>query len=42
MYPDDHLTVIILSNTDDGTFANQLAKKIAPHYFLKSEATAQK
>jgi CubicO group peptidase (beta-lactamase class C family) len=33
MYPDDHLTIIILSNTDDGTFANELSKKIAPLYF---------
>lgn len=28
-YPADHLTIIILSNTDEGTFAGELAKKIA-------------
>lgn len=41
MYPDDHLTVIILSNTDDGSFANRLAKKIAPLYFSKSQTSAR-
>lgn len=35
MYPDDHLTIIILSNTDEGSFANELARKIAPLYFSK-------
>lgn len=36
-YPDDHLTVIILSNTDEGVFAGELARKIAPLFFLKTE-----
>ena len=32
-YPDDHLTIIVLANTDLGTFSNTLATKIADHYF---------
>ncbi len=32
-YPDDHLTIIVLSNTEMGTFANELATEIAGHYF---------
>jgi D-alanyl-D-alanine carboxypeptidase len=35
LFPDDHLTIIILSNTDEGSFAAALAKKIAPLYFSK-------
>lgn len=42
MYPDDHLTVIILSNTDQGSFAAGLAKKIAPLYFAKSPQASAK
>lgn len=33
LFPDDHLAVIVLSNTDDGGFAGDLALKIAPVYF---------
>ncbi|HEV2320625.1 MAG TPA: serine hydrolase domain-containing protein [Verrucomicrobiae bacterium] len=33
LFPDDHLFVIVLSNTDEGAFAGQLADKIAPLYF---------
>jgi CubicO group peptidase (beta-lactamase class C family) len=33
LYPDDHLFIIILSNTDEGGFAVQLAQKIAPNFF---------
>jgi D-alanyl-D-alanine carboxypeptidase len=40
MYPDDHLTIIILSNTDYGSFAGSLAKKIAPLYFSKTTQTS--
>ena len=29
MFPDDHLTIIILSNTDEGTFAGEVANKVA-------------
>jgi CubicO group peptidase (beta-lactamase class C family) len=29
LFPDDHLAIIILSNTDEGTFAGDLANKIA-------------
>lgn len=36
MYPDDHLTIIVLSNTDEGGFAVQLAGKVAQLYFLKT------
>jgi D-alanyl-D-alanine carboxypeptidase len=36
-YPDDHLTIIILSNTDEGGFAGDLADKIAAHYFGEAE-----
>ena len=32
-YPDDHLTIIILSNTDEGNFGGALADKIANYYF---------
>jgi D-alanyl-D-alanine carboxypeptidase len=32
-YPDDHLTIIILTNTDESNFAGNLADKIAAHYF---------
>ena len=35
LYPDDHLAVIVLSNTDEGGFAGQLAGKIAHLYFQK-------
>ncbi|HEV2328235.1 MAG TPA: serine hydrolase domain-containing protein [Verrucomicrobiae bacterium] len=35
LYPDDHLTVIVLSNTDEGRFAGQLAGKVAHVYFQK-------
>ena len=37
-YPDDHLTVIILSNTDEGVFAGELAKKVAALCFSKAGA----
>lgn len=37
-YPDDHLTIIILSNTDDGSFAGDLAAEVAKSYFLKPAA----
>ncbi len=33
LYPDDHLVVIVLSNTDDAGFAVELAGKIAVEYF---------
>jgi CubicO group peptidase (beta-lactamase class C family) len=33
-YPDDHLVIIILSNTDEGTFAGNLANQVA-HQLLK-------
>ncbi|MGH7991418.1 MAG: serine hydrolase domain-containing protein [Limisphaerales bacterium] len=33
LYPDDHLVVIVLSNTDEGGFAGKLAGKIAAKYF---------
>lgn len=36
-YPDDHLTVIVLSNTDVGTFANTLATEIANEYFTAAD-----
>ena len=29
LFPDDHLAIIILSNTDEGTFAGDLARKVA-------------
>ena len=32
-FPDDHLTIIILSNTDEDGFGGELADKIAAHYF---------
>ena len=32
-YPDDHLTIILLSNTDESTFGGVLADKIADYYF---------
>ncbi|HEY1786873.1 MAG TPA: serine hydrolase domain-containing protein [Verrucomicrobiae bacterium] len=35
LYPDDHLFIIVLSNTDEGGFAVQLAGKIAPMFFKK-------
>lgn len=35
LYPDDHVFVIVLSNTEEGGFAGQLAGKIAPLYFHK-------
>lgn len=35
LYPDDHLAIIVLSNTDEGGFAGQLAEKIAHVYFRK-------
>ncbi len=38
LFPDDHLVVIILSNTDEGSFAVELAKKVTPLYFSKSPA----
>jgi CubicO group peptidase (beta-lactamase class C family) len=34
-YPDDHLTIIVLANTDMGTFASTLATEIADHYFAE-------
>jgi CubicO group peptidase (beta-lactamase class C family) len=37
MFPDDHLTIIILSNTDDGFFAGNLVRKIAPLLFSKAK-----
>jgi CubicO group peptidase (beta-lactamase class C family) len=37
-YPDDHLTIIILSNTDDGYFAGDLSAQLAKLYFSKSAA----
>ncbi|HEV2455087.1 MAG TPA: serine hydrolase domain-containing protein [Verrucomicrobiae bacterium] len=36
LYPDDHLFIIVLSNTDEGGFAVQLAGKIAAVYLKKS------
>ncbi len=36
-YPDDQLTIIILSNTDEGVFAGELAKKVAPLFFRKTD-----
>jgi len=36
LYPDDHLVVIVLSNTDYGGFAVDLAEKIAGRYFGSS------
>jgi CubicO group peptidase (beta-lactamase class C family) len=39
LFPDDHLTVIVLSNTDEGGFAVGLVKKIAPLYFLNTSET---
>jgi CubicO group peptidase (beta-lactamase class C family) len=33
LYPDDHVFVIVLSNTDEGGFAGQLAEKVAHVYF---------
>ena len=36
LFPDDHLVVIILSNTDEGSFAVELSKKVAPLYFSKA------
>lgn len=35
LYPDDHVFVIVLSNTDEGGFAGQLAGKIARVFFQK-------
>jgi hypothetical protein len=29
LFPDDHLVIIILSNTDEGTFAGEVANKVA-------------
>lgn len=36
LYPNDHLAIVVLSNTDEGSFAGELAEKIAPFYFSKS------
>jgi CubicO group peptidase (beta-lactamase class C family) len=35
LYPDDHLIVIVLSNTDEGGFAGRLAGKVAHVFFQK-------
>ncbi len=32
-YPEDHVTIIVLSNTDESTFGGMLADKIADQYF---------
>lgn len=42
LYPDDHLFVIVLSNTDEGGFAGQLAARIAPVYFGSSRLSGNK
>lgn len=34
IFPDDHLTIIILSNTDEGVFAGVLANKVARRLLL--------
>jgi CubicO group peptidase (beta-lactamase class C family) len=33
LFPDDHLTIIILANTDEGVFAGNLAEKVAARWF---------
>jgi CubicO group peptidase (beta-lactamase class C family) len=35
-FPDDHLSVIVLSNTGESMRADDIAKEIAPLYFAKS------
>ncbi|HEV2694892.1 MAG TPA: serine hydrolase domain-containing protein [Verrucomicrobiae bacterium] len=37
MFPDDHLTIIILSNTDEGVFAGNLANKVATLLFNQAK-----
>ena len=39
-FPDDHLSVIILSNTDELDFAANLAKKVAALYFADAKPAA--
>ncbi len=34
LFPDDHLTIIVLANTDEGVFAGDLARKVASVLFL--------
>jgi len=41
LFPDDHLTIIVLSNTDEGSFAGALAKEIASLYFPKASQAHQ-
>ena len=36
LYPEDHLAIIVLSNTDEGGFAGQLAGTIAPLYLQQT------
>jgi len=38
LFPDDHLTIIILSNTDEGVFAGNLANKVATQLFTEAKA----
>ncbi|MDR3456431.1 MAG: serine hydrolase [Verrucomicrobiae bacterium] len=38
MFPDDHLTIIILANTDEGVFAGNLANKVAAQLFSEPKA----
>jgi CubicO group peptidase (beta-lactamase class C family) len=38
-FPDDHLCVIVLANTDELGFSTKLAKKVAVLYFKKEAAT---
>ncbi|HSY18791.1 MAG TPA: serine hydrolase domain-containing protein [Candidatus Acidoferrales bacterium] len=37
MFPDDHLTIILLSNTDEGYFASNLATKVATQLFSEAK-----
>ena len=37
LFPDDHLTIIILSNTDEGVFAGNLANQVAADLFSRGK-----
>jgi len=38
LFPDDHLTIILLSNTDEGAFAGNLVNKLATQLFTEAKA----
>jgi CubicO group peptidase (beta-lactamase class C family) len=37
LFPDDHLAILILSNTDEGVFAGNLANKVASQLFTEAK-----